>query len=133
MRTGTMSYDEACERAATDQGLDPICDVLRGAGIPHTVDQTGGFTMCVNVPLVEGGTQYLYLTSEDDLVLIGRYWDCLPVYCDGCGDIPDSEYGTVTLDKVVAYVRAEVARKVPCPYCHPDGYAEACTSAQNRL
>jgi hypothetical protein len=46
--------------------LDPITDTLRAAGIPHTVDQTGGFVMLVNVPCVEDGSQHLWLEGRDD-------------------------------------------------------------------
>jgi hypothetical protein len=118
-------YNEMCEAAATAQGLDPITAVLREAGIPYAVDQTGGFTMCVNVPLVEGGSQYLYLTAaggilsnaEPDDVAICRYWE---------GGVDGCEWGScyaevrsvgVTLDELVAVVRAEQRNApVPCPY-----------------
>ena len=56
------TYAEACETYATDQGLDPITRALAAQGIPATVDQTGGFCMCVRVDLVEGGAHWLWLT-----------------------------------------------------------------------
>lgn len=131
-----MDYEQACKQAATDQGLDPITDELARAGIPHTVDQTGGFVMCINVPLVEGGRQWLYLTSPDDdgngqpLILIGRYWDCEGTWCDGSCDVPDEQYGLVHLNNVVRYVRREAARSpLPCPYCDREEYAAAMVGA----
>jgi len=47
-------YAEACRRAATAQGLDPICQALSKAGIGHGVEQTGGFCMMVRVPTPHG-------------------------------------------------------------------------------
>jgi hypothetical protein len=121
----TTTYDDACTWHATQQGLDPIADVLRAAGLPHTIVQTGGFIMCVHVPLVEGGSQWLYLTAGEwvgvdaDLVLVGRYWDC-GAGCEGFSDTPDSECGMVRLPNVVDHVRREVARTpAPCPSCGP--------------
>jgi hypothetical protein len=114
-----FNYGLMCEQSATDQGLDPITERLRAAGIPHTVDQTGGFTMCVNVPLVEGGSEYLYITDADDpFVAIGRYWDG---GVDGCewgqcwADYPDTGTG-VHIDDMVAHVRSLLsAGHQPCP------------------
>lgn len=57
-------YEAACERAATIQGLDPITAALRATGIPHSVDQTGGMTMLVRVPLVNG--RWLGINAEGD-------------------------------------------------------------------
>lgn len=72
---------------ATDQGLDPITEALRAAGIPHTVEQTGGNCMGVKVPLDEGATSHVFLVNasfvmgEDDCspdaAAASRYWDCL--------------------------------------------------------
>jgi hypothetical protein len=46
------NYEGACERAATDQGLDPLTEAanarkleLGNAGVRYGVEQTGGFTM----------------------------------------------------------------------------------------
>jgi hypothetical protein len=73
-----VTYTEACDWHATQQGLDPIAAALKAAGIPHTVDQTGGFVMLVHVPLDEGqGQHWLWLSpSDDDRVCVGEYWDC---------------------------------------------------------
>ena len=117
-----MTYADACDAAATQQGLDPITDVLRGAGIPHTVDQTGGFCMCVNVPLVEGGSEYLYLTdacgvwtaAEPGDVAICRYWETEPCRWGEC--YADVTERPVPLGYVVDIVRREL-RSAPeqCP------------------
>src|SRR3974390_3193759 len=45
-----MDYEAACKRAATDQGLDPVLSLLTGAGVPNSLDQTGGFCMAVHIP-----------------------------------------------------------------------------------
>ncbi|GAA2019105.1 hypothetical protein GCM10009839_14340 [Catenulispora yoronensis] len=59
-----ITYSEACRRAATAQGLDPICEALREAGIGFGVDQTGGFCMLVNVPT--GHDYYFGITATED-------------------------------------------------------------------
>jgi hypothetical protein len=43
-------YADACRRATTAQGLDPIIGALAAAGVVHDVEQTGGFCMMVRVP-----------------------------------------------------------------------------------
>lgn len=45
--TVDVAYDNACERAATEQGLDPLIAALTAAGVEHRVEQTGGLTMAV--------------------------------------------------------------------------------------
>lgn len=82
-----MTYQDACDRAATDQGLDPITAALESAGIPRYVDQTGGFCMTVNIPLREGSTHYMYAVDAVDhasgpegWVSFGEYWDCEKLY-----------------------------------------------------
>jgi len=60
-----MSYEEACRRAATDQGLDPIVAELAAAGITHHVEQTGGFTMVAVVPLFTTRGAWVGITSGD--------------------------------------------------------------------
>ncbi|MBM3661165.1 MAG: hypothetical protein FJW95_16905 [Actinobacteria bacterium] len=47
--TNRPTYEEACAFATTRQGLDPIVAAIAAAGIPVTVNQTGGFCMCVRV------------------------------------------------------------------------------------
>jgi hypothetical protein len=60
-----MDYEERCRAATTDQGLDPVVAALTAAGIPHTVEQTGGMTMVLTVPT--GPTSFLGVTlSESD-------------------------------------------------------------------
>jgi len=58
------TYEEACQRAATSQGLDPIRQALEAEGFTTHVDQTGGFYMCLRVDstLLEGG--YVYITDD---------------------------------------------------------------------
>lgn len=133
-------YEQRCRDATTAQGLDPIVEVIRDAGIPVSVDQTGGFCMCVRVDLVEGNSQFLWLTVNDgDVyegdVVIGRYWDCGDnirandaVECDAWCTPPDAEVGIAPLDDVVIYIRREVDRSpVPCPSCDYAGWLKAVT------
>lgn len=42
-------YERTCRIAATEQGLDPIIETLRAAGIPAVVEQTGGFCMVASI------------------------------------------------------------------------------------
>ena len=53
--TDLTGYAAACERAATNQGLDPLTALLNRHGIPHVVEQTGGFTMVVRVTIGDAG------------------------------------------------------------------------------
>jgi hypothetical protein len=50
---GHRTYQEMCRDAATAQGLDPITDRLVAEGVPHSVEQTGGFVMVVRIPVAE--------------------------------------------------------------------------------
>ena len=132
-----MTYEEACIEATTHQGLDPIVDTLRAAGIPHAVDQTGGFCMVVNVPLNEGGTSYLYLVdaayqygepwgAAGEGVAGSRYWMCnddlsCAGQCEGVDIVDGGEdgifYGATSFPMcdLVMYVRQHIADNRPCP------------------
>lgn len=75
-----MDYQEACQRAATQQGLDPATEALTAAGVPNVTEQTGGMCMVVRVQGEDPGV-WIYLTGcECD--------DCLPHYAanDDDGD-----------------------------------------------
>lgn len=50
----TMDYDANCKAAATDQGLDPITEILTAAGVEFYVENTGGWCMCVVIPAPNG-------------------------------------------------------------------------------
>lgn len=71
-----ISYDVACARYATDQGLDPIGTILTLSGIPWELWQTGGFCMVIHIAHTDPN-YYLWLTDEngtgDGPVLIGLY------------------------------------------------------------
>ena len=78
-----MTYEEACEQAATAQGLDPATEALRAAGMPFTVDQTGGFCMMIRVPFAEEAKRYFGITNNEigPEYLVYLYddrpeWDC---------------------------------------------------------
>lgn len=45
----SIDYAAACQTAASRQGLDPLTDALKVAGIRYDVEQTGGFCMVVTV------------------------------------------------------------------------------------
>lgn len=68
------TYEAACRRATTDQGLDPVVAYLTEQGIQHTVDQTGGFTMVVFCRR-PGTERSVGITSsdEDRGYLVGGY------------------------------------------------------------
>jgi hypothetical protein len=75
------SYERACNRATTDQGLDGVTACLRMAGLPVDVDQTGGFTMCTRVDRPNHGG-YIYITwngndanDTNRSFLVGQYSD----------------------------------------------------------
>jgi hypothetical protein len=83
-----MSYDRACRRAATDQGLDPITvaawvrkNELEKAGVSYYVEQTGGFTMVA-----------CFYTSAHEAITVtneGAWIVCVqdtPQWLDGSGD-----------------------------------------------
>jgi hypothetical protein len=59
-----MNYEEACARAATRQGLDPVIETLTAAGLDADAVNTGGFTMvaCVYRP---GTDRYVGITAYD--------------------------------------------------------------------
>ena len=48
-RSDDPLYQMACAEAATEQGLDPIVNVLRAEGYPVEVEQAGGFTMVATI------------------------------------------------------------------------------------
>ncbi len=97
-------YDAACRAAATRQGLDPIAERLHSEGIEHAVEQTGGFTMVVTIPLPTG-TIAITRDGQDEErpYLLGIYpgdsWQ------EG-GDEP-LDHHDQTLDEVVAIIRAQ--------------------------
>lgn len=113
----TTTYAEACEWHATEQGLDPIAEELRAAGIPHTVDQTGGFCMLVRVPLTEGGDPYLYLNASEveGTCCVGMYWDNCPEWHSEGEDVAYN----LPLEHLAHSVRtlARAAGELGCPHC----------------
>lgn len=91
------NYDEACKAAATNQGLDPALSALRAAGIRHELEQTGGFTMVVTVP-VQDGTIGITADEDDEFLAVfypGTAWQ------DGPEGDEDSWYG-MSMPQVIA-------------------------------
>lgn len=94
-------YDAACRKATTDQGLDPVIEALRAAGIPHELEQSGGYTMVVTVKVSEG----MYAITNDGGFLLGHYpGDSL--YGVDEGDVMYSY--DVTLDEMVEKLTREL-------------------------
>jgi hypothetical protein len=61
------AYEQTCRDTVTRLGLDPIVERLAAEGIGHTVEQTGGFTMVVTVP-VKDATMAI---THDGTVMVG--------------------------------------------------------------
>lgn len=78
-------YDARCAQAVEDQGLGPALAALHAVGIPATVDQTGGFVMCVRVE--RSRAEYLYVTTTelgpDGTWMVYRYDDRDDVLAEG--------------------------------------------------
>lgn len=110
-----LDYAEVCEWHTTEQGLDPIVEALRAAGVPHTVDQTGGFVMCVRVPLCESDSPFLYVIASDEpgTCFVSMYWDCPDYHSEG----EDVAYN-LPLGHLAHSVRLLASNGPhPCPYC----------------
>lgn len=69
-----IDYDEACKRAATDQGLDPVVAYLSEQRLPVTIEQTGGFCMVAAVYSESGNYAWISASeTESDTYLLGIY------------------------------------------------------------
>lgn len=117
-----MTYTEACAASATDQGLDPIAAALAKQGVPFSVDQTGGFCMCINVPLSEGGAHWLYMTSaheafgiDADATAVGEYWDCEALY-GGEYHSEGTDHGLILFDDLRDLVTRLSRENADCLY-----------------
>lgn len=86
------TYDQACARAATEQGLDPFVAAMKSqTGHDVEVWQTGGFTM---VAAVRGTQERIYtVTHEEGYVVVA--WPSIEAWDEQTGD--DDEY-VVLLD-----------------------------------
>lgn len=67
------NYENAVKAATTQQGYDPVIAALRAFHIPHTVEQTGGFTMCVVIPAANGGVYAVSSEAHDDVLWLCYY------------------------------------------------------------
>lgn len=79
-------YEERCYRAAEGQGLSTPLTRLAGAGYSVTVDQTGGFCMCLRVNATQvpaenrrgiPDTAYVWVTNESPTHADDEYLVCL--------------------------------------------------------
>ena len=64
-------YDELERQAATAQGLDPVVDAMKAAGLPVVVEQTGGFTMVATVYAED--RSYMGVVCEGDDFLVCEF------------------------------------------------------------
>jgi hypothetical protein len=120
-------YELACRHAATDQGLDPALDLLRAAGLPVVVEQTGGF--CMVLAVYGEDRRYVMVTTQREYDGDGPGW----LVCqypapadDGDGydssDEPDQEWQRVPDAGLVRLVRDALRRPEPwCRDCGADG------------
>lgn len=70
------SYEARCRLAATSQGLDLIIERLNAEGIPHSVEQTGGWVMVIEIPVAD--RTYIGVTADavqPDHWVVVRYAD----------------------------------------------------------
>jgi hypothetical protein len=88
-------YDDACRNAASAQGLDPIMNRLRRAGIEFTLEQTGGWVMVVYVSLGNGFT--VGLTQDGGC--------CLCLYDESYEWIEGATAYVASLDRVLEMLR----------------------------
>lgn len=68
-----MGYAEAVTQATTEQGLDPVIKALEDAGVPVSVEQTGGMVMVVYsyVDPDDADTARVGVTFEDGYLIVG--------------------------------------------------------------
>lgn len=59
-----FDYELRCAEATTDQGLDPVIDTLKAAGLDVRAEQTGGFTMVACVYEAARPHHYVGITEE---------------------------------------------------------------------
>ena len=95
-------YEEACERAAKEQGVDVVFERLSREGIPCLMAQTGGFVMVVHLPRPEGG--YLGITDENEDPASPSYFVCH--YADEEDEGRTVYLGLESLDALVTQLRA---------------------------
>lgn len=103
-----LSYEEMCRQAATAQGLDPITERLSAEGIPHTIEQTGGFVMVVRIPLAEPA--WIGVTAHDDQRggwYIARYRDDAD---EGTPLVGGGSYDWHSADEAVAAIHDRIAQ-----------------------
>jgi hypothetical protein len=112
-----MDYGEACDAHATGQGLDPITEELTRAGIPHAVDQTGGFVMLVNVPCTEDGSQHLWLEAgwdEAEGMAVGMRYNRGADGMTNCYGMDIGDGHGIPLDRLAEVCRAEWRHEARC-------------------
>lgn len=90
-----MTCDEKCAEAVADQGLAPVLEALKKAGVPAFAQQTGGWCMVVQVN-AENPATYVWITQSEecgceevegcDHYILGIYHDGNGNECDKCGE-----------------------------------------------
>jgi hypothetical protein len=109
--TGTDSYTDACQAAATHQGLDAATQRLTAERITHEVEQTGGFCMVLVIPVGDGHVCVTYEPLDADHNPDGAppWFTCHYPHGDWRTDMRDTytidECHNLSLDGLVAFVR----------------------------
>lgn len=124
-----MNYQDACIDAATRQGLDPLTDELQRTQVPHRVEQTGGFTMVVVVPVRDGVIAVVNdgtFPSQPDV----WFWGCYPGDTWTDGTEQPAAQGLANLDRlthIIAAARGTVTATERCEL-HPAYEPNNCPS-----
>ena len=99
-------YDDQCRYAATRQGLDPLADALRAAGVEFNIEQTGGFTMVLTARTALG----VFTMTDDGAIVVGlstaREW--YDVGGDSIRDWTVSPEGFARFATLIATMQAAV-------------------------
>lgn len=107
-------YSCACAQAADNQECNQIALALEDAGIPCTVEQTGGFTMVVYV-WADDRKSWISLTSEGMGWVRGDYEECdfdewVSFPCEFMEEYPEGGFQKEHLDEIVRIVKENLWR-----------------------
>jgi hypothetical protein len=101
-----VDYQARCRLAATAQGLDPIVDRLTVEGIPHSVQQTGGWVMVIEIPVAD----HTFIGVTADAVQPGHW--VVVRYAEGEDEseplVPSEGY-EVAADLAVAAIQQQIS------------------------
>lgn len=106
----TNDYATSCARAAENQGLTEPRDLLTAAGIPTTIEQTGGFCMVLSID--PRPDRVVWLTVDGDVdhpFLVCRYDDTDDGWPDGDPSVEVWTNAVNLVDAVRGLIGGEVA------------------------